>query len=71
MKRCIEIPVTAKFTWRSTLKYYLNAVPYVGTCVLNAMKRVKQHCLRIPNRAAKVASLVRCGLGLYPADYLF
>lgn len=34
----LEIPVTAKFTWGSTLKYYVNAGPYVGI-LLNATQK--------------------------------
>lgn len=34
----LEIPVTAKFAWGSTLKYYLNAGPYVGV-LLNASQK--------------------------------
>lgn len=34
----LEIPVTAKFTWGSGLKYYLNAGPYVGV-LLNAAQK--------------------------------
>ncbi|HRO47184.1 porin family protein [Agriterribacter sp.] len=34
----LEIPVTAKFRWGSTLKYYLNAGPYIGI-LLNASQK--------------------------------
>lgn len=34
----LEVPVTAKFTWGSTLKYYLNAGPYIGILLNSSQK---------------------------------
>ena len=47
----LEVPVTAKFTWGSSLKYYLNAGPYIGI-LLSASQKTNGNSLLFFDKGA-------------------